>query len=377
MDHSRRLAQFDGLRGLAALVVVVCHAVAILPGIGDIFTNRRAPLGEIERLFVYTPLHVLWNGTAAVSVFFVLSGFVLVLPFLRSQAYSVWVGYFPRRLLRLYVPVWGAVVLAAVIALAAPRVSLAGASDWAMQYAAPPTLGSIGRGAVLLLGGTELNPPLWSLRWEIVFSVALPAYVVFVRYLQRWWWLKVFVCLGIVAIGGVFYIDALIYLPIFALGSLLAVRREALSVIRLGGRWWALISVVALLLLNSEWVTPQEIPGFEALVGAGAAIIVWVFLAWPVAAGIGRRTVSQFLGRISFSLYLVHVPVLFLAVAVLAPSVSLTGAIGLGFVASFIAAIAFYMVVEKPAHRFSIYVGKRLADAAEGGSITRKRGSTD
>lgn len=54
----------------------------------------------------YTPLHIFHAGQEAVVVFFVLSGFVLTRQMtvrtLRSISY-----YYPQRLLRLYLPVWG------------------------------------------------------------------------------------------------------------------------------------------------------------------------------------------------------------------------------------------------------------------------------
>lgn len=43
-----RLTQLDGLRGIAALVILLCHSVAVFPSLGQIFLNRFAPLGPAE-----------------------------------------------------------------------------------------------------------------------------------------------------------------------------------------------------------------------------------------------------------------------------------------------------------------------------------------
>jgi peptidoglycan/LPS O-acetylase OafA/YrhL len=44
-------------------------------------------------------------------VFFVLSGFVLTLPFLSGR--PIWPAYYARRLIRLFLPVWASILLAA------------------------------------------------------------------------------------------------------------------------------------------------------------------------------------------------------------------------------------------------------------------------
>jgi peptidoglycan/LPS O-acetylase OafA/YrhL len=68
-----RYTQLDSLRGLAACTVVFCHATNVLPAVYD-DPGRAWWLTE-------TPLGLLRAGSAAVDFFFVLSGFVLALPF--------------------------------------------------------------------------------------------------------------------------------------------------------------------------------------------------------------------------------------------------------------------------------------------------------
>ncbi|XTR51760.1 acyltransferase family protein [Pseudarthrobacter sp. So.54] len=97
-----RVTQLDGLRGIAALVVVACHVLSTLPGIGSVVEgDRSAGLSTAGEWAVFSPLHILWNGTPAVHVFFVLSGFVLVLPFTRPGA-TGWGQYYAKRFFRLY-----------------------------------------------------------------------------------------------------------------------------------------------------------------------------------------------------------------------------------------------------------------------------------
>src|SRR6476660_9352443 len=130
-----RVTQLDGLRGLAALVVVACHALSTLPDIGRVVAgDRTAGLSSSEAWAVFSPLHILWNGTPAVHVFFVLSGFVLILPFTKSLPGRSWAPYYAKRLLRLYLPAWAALALAVVLMVLIPRTPSPLQSPWADMY---------------------------------------------------------------------------------------------------------------------------------------------------------------------------------------------------------------------------------------------------
>ncbi len=113
---SARLPSLDGLRGLAAIVVVVHHALLTWPAL---FAQYEVPnRGSGTWWLTFTPLHLAWAGREAVVVFFILSGLVLVLPFLGPRKVGTWPGYLVRRVLRLYPPVAVALVLSAVLVAA-------------------------------------------------------------------------------------------------------------------------------------------------------------------------------------------------------------------------------------------------------------------
>ena len=75
-----RITSLDGLRGAAALVVVIYHVFLVQPSLAAPHLDPNAPLGAVEWLATFTPLHLMWAGPEAVFVFFVLSGLVLALP---------------------------------------------------------------------------------------------------------------------------------------------------------------------------------------------------------------------------------------------------------------------------------------------------------
>ena len=354
---TQRITQLDGLRGLAALVVVIHHLMLTIPAMAIGYqdpTKVDAALGWL----VFSPLHILWNGSAAVDVFFVLSGFVLILPLTRRR--PDWRSYYPKRLLRLYLPVWGSVILAALLVLLIHRSSGDGQSWWTNSQLMSLHPDDLVSNALLLAGATSLNSPLWSLQWEIWFSLLLPLFFLLARTWSRGWWIKLAALAVLSTVGSIVHMDALFYLPIFGFGAVLAVEGDRLRTITAswGTGHWGLAFVVSLLMLNAAWDVRAYIPGNGEIVALGALLLVAIFICARGAARVGDSRIAQWLGRISFSLYLVHVPVLLsLTFLIRDPGISVPVAL----VVCVACAQLFYWAVERPAHRLAQAVGRYFA----------------
>lgn len=359
-----RVTQLDGLRGIAALVVVACHVMSTLPGIGSAVNgDRSTELTTAESWAVFSPLHVLWNGTPAVHVFFVLSGFVLVLPFTRPGAARSWAQYYAKRFFRLYLPAWASLAVAVALVLMIPRTASPLQSPWADMYVTHPSVGQVLKDGLLMLSASTINTPLWSLKWEVAFSLLLPAYVFLALRWRRLWHVKIGLALLLAVVGGVQDVDWLTYLPIFAIGAVLGAERERVR--DLTQSWprfvWFFVAAAGLFLANAEWISrEQPIPGVEAVVTVGALLIVLLFVSCGSAKKLGDTAVAQWLGRVSFSLYLVHLPIILAGVTLLR-SVSLPLALALSVAASFGIAELFFRYVEQPAHRLSTAAGRAVA----------------
>ncbi|MFC4614870.1 acyltransferase family protein [Cellulomonas algicola] len=366
-----RRPELDALRGLAALSVLLFHALTL----NSATLLLGAQLGEVHhwaaRLLVDTPLHVVWLGAEAVWLFFVLSGFVLTRMTMRP-GFS-WAGYYPSRLVRLYLPVAIAVLLAWTTYLyphvPGPTQPQATAVDYPMS--------SVLHDMTLVGGTTSSLGVLWSLQWEIVFSLLLPLYVLLVRTRP--------VITGVVAavacyLGWRYSDGALSYLPMFFVGTVLAHgwdRVERWTAFLARRRWWAWaagvgLAVAAVLAMTSAYLVGRPLAatpvptwtGMAArnllvpVVVAGIVLLIVLVQTWPPLRALVSSRPFVYLGTISFSLYLVHLPLLVLWLYVVGPGKK---AAAIGTVTSLVAAVVFYQLVERRAHAFSRRVGRRAA----------------
>lgn len=388
MSEPQRVSSLDGLRGIAAVVVVIHHALLTLPGFADAYydTADGSPLAWV---LSYTPLHAFWAGTEAVYLFFVLSGMVLVLPVIRQGRSFSWLAYYPRRVLRLYLPVIAAVVFAAVLVALVPRFDAPGLGAWINDRTPRYNLDGFLHDIALLFGTSGVISPIWSLRWEVLFSLLLPLFVLLAVLFRALWWPKLLAMFAMTAVASMFGIDYLFFLPIFGIGALLIVEWERVTAAmsRLDqNRWaWPAYLVVAVLLTTATWlvlgfgltgierfVAWVPIVGVTMIVVAGATFAPFTrFLETPVVA---------WLGAVSFALYLVHEPLIIAARFVtypLSPWVGIAISVPLVFVVAWL----FARYIEQPAHRFSKWAGARLAatrsgpprGATEGGGDTSRR----
>lgn len=369
-----RLPSLDGLRGVAAVVVLLHHALLVVPSLGAVYydTQSHPEHGSLTWWLVSTPLHVVWGGTEAVYVFFVLSGLVLTLPSVRGGA-APWRAYYPQRLVRLYVPVIVAVALGSVLALLVVRDPADAASAWLAARPTEVTAVGVAHDVTLVAGPSGVISPLWSLRWEVLFSLLLPVYVLVAVRGRRWWSVTAGLSLLAVAAGAASGFSPALYLAMFMIGSLMAAHLG--NLLSLGRRlsahqhaaWcWPALLAAALLLLSAHWLfragTPSRAEdGLRTLaVVVGAAVTVWVALSWPAARSWLSSRGVQWLGRISFSLYLVHEPIV-IAVGFLLGRGHEILVTPIAVVVALPLAAVFARWVERPSHLLARRLVRRLA----------------
>ena len=119
MNNTNKLHYLDGLRGVASLVVYFHHfLLLVFPPFYflDMEFLNQAP--SLLKYFATTPLRLLFDGTLAVQIFFIHSGFVLCYHFFykskRSEnfRYDNVVSSAIRRYIRLTIPLAGSILFA-------------------------------------------------------------------------------------------------------------------------------------------------------------------------------------------------------------------------------------------------------------------------
>ena len=365
-----RLRSLDGLRGVAALVVLVHHSLLMIPSFAapyfDGTANRTA--GTWEWWVTRTPLHLFWEGTGAVYVFFILSGMVLTLPVLNARNFS-WATYYPQRLVRLYVPIWAAVAFAVATILIVPRTTEM-ASAWIQRRPTDVTVPAIVHDMTLLAGNGGLASPLWSLQWEVLFSLLLPLFVVIAVKARRFAVPMIALCLVVIAVGGAE--EWVRFMPMFLIGALLATLvsrlgqlKDSIDARRGSNVIWAVAATAGLGLLVSSWLllpvdvsVPIRVAVF-GLTAVGALLVVLVAAYWGWARSLLETRLVQWLGAISFSLYLTHEPIVIASAYLFGPG---RGALAIlvAIPAAFIVAQVFFLLVERPSHRLAKRIGRRF-----------------
>jgi peptidoglycan/LPS O-acetylase OafA/YrhL len=290
-----RRSELDGLRGYAAIAVIVFHSLLDRDFSLDARVIR-VPLQEATSLYdvVAKFVFMLANGEAAVVIFFILSGTVLFESLRRRDArlFSAGVGFPLRRFIRLY-PTFFVFLVAALGAFA-----LVGA----YAQAAPHFWRNAGLFDFAVLGAS------WTLQVEFL---AVPFILVAFWCFQRWR------AAGVVF--AYFGFAALLYTPwarehlvlcqrflsCFALGMLIPTNIGAAVARWLPAPSWVVLLAGALVvrhLMGVHWWTMKMMQVFAAL--------LVLQLYYRRAAVLGdwlNHPLSQYLGRLSYSLYLCNV----------------------------------------------------------------------
>ncbi len=323
-----RVRAFDGLRGVAALMVLTHHALLMLPDFAgwEWFGPGQPTHGPIEWLLLRTPLALVWAGQARALLFFVLSGFVLGLPWLEGR--SVPYGRFLLgRFCRIYPPYLIAMIAAAVGSILLGGHLLPGTTIYfnSLGWAFRPSWAAIP--SILTLTDNQsmqyMNEAVWSLVWEVRVAIIFPA-VLFP--ILRWGNRGVLAALvgltltheltlGLLSPGMTMLLDkpadTFAFAEFFVFGAAVAVNRGAI-VAWFGQRRpaYGLISLgVGCLMCWVPW--PRE---HDHLLGVGATIILVAILGTPRVQGWLQARWLLWLGGRSYSLYLIHVPVIMMAV---------------------------------------------------------------
>ena len=317
-----RLPSIDALRGIASLAVCWFH-----------MTN-----GYAETSLVRSSGRYGWLG---VEVFFVLSGFII--PFaMFSGGYTLragWKTFISKRILRIEPPYLLAILLAfALWHLSSMASGFKGAPP--PEFISMQTLLHVGYLAGIA-GYPWLNPVFWTLAIEFQFYLLVS--LIFCWLSHKTMHIVLLMDLTLLLTSLLLSSDLFVfrYLGLFMLGIVAFQYQAKLLTPRM----------TAALLLAATVITGMTLGWMVALVGSMTSMLIVSNVSF------GKHKLAVWLGAISYSLYLVHVPVGGRVVNLGRRYVeSQLGELFLSMLAlgvSLFAAYAFYLMIERPSQRLA------------------------
>ncbi|CAN7296469.1 acyltransferase family protein [Paenibacillus sp. LjRoot56] len=377
---NKRFEELDSLRGVAALFVVFFHFYQVL-----------LVSGMTKMIFELSPLRLFISGGESVILFFVLSGFVLSLQYFKGNK-SRYVTFMIKRFCRIYLPYLAAVLLSIASRELFYRGNQSDLSDWINSFWGDSLNINILWDHFLLLGTflSNLNPVVWSLVHEMRISIIFP--IVMILIVKFDWKKSLVLCSVLTLISilayqlftsestGTEHAATLNYTGMFIVGALLAKYRNEISYkfIKLTRIHKILLFCFGLgvyLLVHPSFVIKTFIysdisPFYRTVIDSwfvtfGASIIIIFALNSTVISGFLRNKFINFLGKISYSLYLIHVVVLLTMIQLLhRHGVPTSVILVISLIVSFVVASLMFFYIEKP----SIMLGRLLISRNKDGN---------
>ena len=324
----------DRIRFVLALIVLLSH---VHDPFTDVLKDARNPIAHLSGMVI----EHLFSGAAAVSGFFIISGFVIHYPNADTAQLDV-IPFLIRRLVRIVIPML-------VIGLVADHYSL--------FYVLP----------------------LWSLYCELAYYIMYP-----LLFKIKWSWhtklylsYVVSICFVILLLAvnsgrfsglnfngrrGLSWQISIIFinLPAWILGVILAEKIDSIKSTVTYGRLWLMRGGAQLLAMISVALRMH----YHINYTYSLIIFSLFFYKWLEAEIIYHRNHpagkwSEYLGKFSYSLYLCHL----LCLAFIIKNISLTTStyllyLMLPILISYVA----YLLVERPAHKLARYLAGKISE---------------
>ena len=355
-----RFHSLNSLRGIAAFIVVLNHAFISIAF--EFFTTNEA--------FQNTPIYNLFNARLAVLFFFILSGFVLSLAYISGNNLR-YRAYILRRFCRIYIPFMVITLFTVGLYYVITKNFAEPHIEWSLWNKAL-TIDIIVQHFLMTNKTVMLNPPLWTLMIEmkVVMIFPLLAYLVIknpILTLVTSCMISYISALAFVSIDEYdnFYTSSshvgsilmlVYYIQFFVLGIFLAVKKDAI-IKSLGVIPGAIHSIIIIFLFSIPYAQiKHDFLLLEIGYGLFTAYVIMLAIKYEAFERVLVSKPIEWLGRVSYSLYLIHVPILWSGFYLLNGLVSTPYILIVTLVITLILSEIVYRTIEKPSQCF----GKRF-----------------
>ena len=373
------------------MAVVNGHVLKLyLPHIFDPDPGTLHELGEafLARIPI---VNLLFHGQAAVTLFFVLSGYVLMRAFDARQTWGDAISRTLKRYPRLAITMLVSGLFCSALSYLGLFTYYAEAQKISHSNMYDPYGALISVGLVLRTclwdtftqpGFPPVNPAYWTMRIELIGSI-------FIFVLSALRVTKMDCLLAAVVFAAI--LGEPLYLC-FGLGACLRLwfeQRPLFRVANLPG--WSVFLFGAFCLSYPYFSIEGTAWDFAAFIPAsnrdvyfrivGATLLVAVAISWPPLVWLLGRPLPKFLGRVSFSTYLIHFPIVFslggavfiVAAAHIGYLGSVVFSLGIVAVASLSAAYVLTKLVDEPVIRTLGKIGRCKPSLRNADSIPAAR----
>lgn len=353
--NTRFIPELEGLRGIAALAVAVCHHIATYCISGDCAYWMKPFPQEGWDGKLFTILTMFFNANLAVVLFFVLSGFVLSASLAKQGPMPVRdiAGYYIKRVFRIYPAHIVALTAMTVLLLAIPFVATPNYSAFfSSVYSIKLSAWSFIKNAALY--NTTINPVTWTLPVEIIGSFFIPFFL-----LSNNWKLpaKLALLAVLIAISWRYqHVLPIKYLFCFYLGMILKDIMEALQLKRSLPLLWTGLVINAASRLLSTWDSSAYILDILCAIASVLIISAILIKSSDVIFTFFDNRIIKKLGQRSYSFYIIHLSIMY-PIVVLLTRMGLGGINGLvanlvvtvvGITCSYFISGLLFEYVEKP-----------------------------
>ena len=325
LTEKHKLRHIEGIRGLAAVIVVLHHyTLAFYPALNFGDANQtHIGNGKMELFFAHSPLNIVYNGGFAVCIFFILSGYVLSNNYHQTNNPKILIQYAIKRYFRLLVPVAASIIIAyAFIKMNfmhnADLGTVTKTNDW--LSGAFNHNGSIYELIknifvdVFFFKDNSYNPVLWTMTYELLGSMLIFSFLLLIHPFKYKMYLYWSLILILFFTGNNFY-------AAFILGVVLnkhIVQQQSTNNPISVPKWLSIIGFIIGIYFCSYPIclNPQNtmyalitwpfMTSYEFFHVLGSSILMFVILHSNGLKVALSGTVVKYIGKISFSFYLLH-----------------------------------------------------------------------
>jgi peptidoglycan/LPS O-acetylase OafA/YrhL len=327
-----KIKYLEGLRGVAALIVVFSHLRNTSLSVQQDYLNAciyNLEIYRIVKIFTVNTIEIFLDGNLAVWIFWVLSSYVMSIRlFKRKESDKIIIGYFSKRYIRLFVPVLASIIFAYVLlecgcmfnselaALQNPSNS----TDWLKDfYNFEPDLFNALKSACYdtffsYEKGTSYNVVLWTIQNEFLGSLFIFGIFGIIRHNKRRY-LLYFIITIIVLKLHLYWLCAFIVGYVMCDYDFSDVEDKILNNIKKMElklhKHKTLIFIASLLFI----LFGRALMGIIEIPQELHNLILSIFMVYICCKNsyfqfLFSQKIPFWLGRISFSLYLIHLPII-------------------------------------------------------------------